>query len=163
MKKLIENWNRFVNEGDKEEIEEQRPPLPPAPSKRPPVPPAPSKRPPVPKKSGAASAETHKAYSRFSNMLMKVIKNGLGSENTNQSHERAALYFLKQAGANVPAGGRNADKDLSNYLDSLDQAEAVKIMRAAYVAAAKGIRAYKQQQDKTRERVAAARATRDSK
>ncbi len=153
MKTLIENWNRFVNEGDKEEIEEQRPP----------VPPAPSKRPPVPKKSGEATAEAHKTYNRFSNMFMKVIKGGLGSENINHSHERAALYFLKQAGAPVSSTGRNADKDLSNYLDSLDQAEAVKIMRAAYVAAAKGIRAYKQQQDKTRERVVAARAGRDSK
>ena len=96
-------------------------------------------------------------------MLMKVINGGLGSENSNNSHERAALYFLKQAGAPVSLGGRNPQKDLSDYLDSVDQAEAVKIMRAAYVAAAKGIRAYKQEQDKTAERVAAARAARDSK
>lgn len=65
MKKLLENWNRFMDEGEKEEIEEQRPPVPPAPSKRPPVPPAPSKRPPVPKKSGESSAEAHKVYNRF--------------------------------------------------------------------------------------------------
>ena len=126
----------------KEELEhamsEQRPPAPP------------------PRASGGGM-EQAKTYSRFSNLLMKTLKRGLGPEASEREIAEAAVFFLNQAGANLRGGGRNPQKQISQYLDGLDQREATNVLRSAFAKASKGMKAYKQQADARKQRFQQAR------
>ena len=127
----------------KEELEhamsEQRPPAPP------------------PRASGGG-AEQAKTYSRFASLLMKTLKRGLGPEASERDIAEAAVFFLNEAGANLRRGGRNPQKQISQYLDGLDQREATNVLRSAFAKASKGMKAYKQQADARKQKFQQARS-----
>jgi hypothetical protein len=138
----------------KEELEhaisEQRPPLPPRSSNAA----KPTRRPPAPpKKGGSAGAEQGKTYNRFASLLMKALQRGLGPEANERDIAEAAVFFLNEAGANLAKGGRNPQKQISQYLDGLDQREATNVLRSAFAKASKGIKAYKQQRDTRKQKI----------
>tara|TARA_R110002012_G_scaffold39577_1_gene109433 strand:+ start:199 stop:687 length:489 start_codon:yes stop_codon:yes gene_type:complete len=133
-------------------ISEQRPPLPPPPPRSKAA--KPTRRPPAPpKKGGSAGAEQGKTYNRFASLLMKALKRGLGSEASERDIAEAAVFFLNEAGANLRSGGRNPQKQISQYLDGLDQREATNVLRSAFAKASKGIKAYKQKVDARKQKV----------
>ena len=116
-------------------------------------------RPPAPPRpASGGGVEQAKTYSRFSNLLMKTLKRGLGPEASERDIAEAAVFFLNQAGANLRGGGRNPQKQISQYLDGLDQREATNVLRSAFAKASKGMKAYKQQADARKQKVQQARS-----
>ena len=160
----METTKQRIKEILKEEIDsainEQRPPLPPPPPRRPaqkparklPPPPPRSKasksarRPPPPPKKTQGSADV-KTFDRFTKLVHKVIVRGLGSEASERDILEALIYFMNEAGARIPRGGRNPEKSIRNWFDSTDQ-DVTKVLRTTFVKATKGIKAYKQQMRK---------------
>ena len=144
----------------KEELEhaisEQRPPLPPPPPRSKAAKPT-RRPPPPPKKGGSAGVEQGKTYNRFASLLMKTLKRGLGPEASERDIAEAALFFLNEAGANLRTGGRRPEKQVSQYLDGLDDREATNVLRSAFAKASKGMKAYKQQADARKQKFQQAR------